>query len=48
LNANGIPTEPIEGGNGQFDVMRDDERIFSKHEAGRFPEEGEVLSALQS
>jgi Rdx family protein len=48
LNANGISAEAIEGGKGQFDVLRDGERVYSKHETGRFPEEGEVLSALQS
>jgi len=30
------------GGKGQFDVIRDGELLFSKHETGRFPGEGEV------
>jgi selT/selW/selH-like putative selenoprotein len=34
------------GANGQFDVFKDGDLIFSKKEAGRFPEEGEIVSAL--
>jgi len=30
------------GSTGQFDVVVDGRVIFSKHEAGRFPVEGEV------
>jgi predicted Rdx family selenoprotein len=47
LNANGIPAAALPGGKGQFDVIRDGELVFSKHEAGRFPDDGEVLTALQ-
>jgi selT/selW/selH-like putative selenoprotein len=46
LNANGIEAEDIPGGKGQFDVLRDGELIFSKHETGRFPEHGEIFAAL--
>jgi predicted Rdx family selenoprotein len=46
LNANGIQAQDIPGGKGQFDVLRDGELIFSKHETGRFPENGEILAAL--
>jgi selT/selW/selH-like putative selenoprotein len=46
LNANGIEAEDIPGGKGQFDVLRDGELIFSKHESGRFPENDEILAAL--
>jgi predicted Rdx family selenoprotein len=34
------------GARSQFDVFKDGELIFSKKEAGRFPEESEILSAL--
>jgi selT/selW/selH-like putative selenoprotein len=46
LNANGIQAQDIPGGKGQFDVLRDGELIFSKHESGRFPEHDEILAAL--
>jgi selT/selW/selH-like putative selenoprotein len=48
LNANGIQAEDIPGSKGQFDVLRDGELIFSKHESGRFPEHDEILAALQT
>jgi predicted Rdx family selenoprotein len=34
------------GGKGQFDVVRDGELVFSKHELGRFPDGGEILGLL--
>jgi len=37
----------VRGDNGVFDVEVDGERIFSRHEAGRFPEEREILEALR-
>jgi hypothetical protein len=46
LNANGIAAVALEGGQGQFDVIRDGATVFSKREAGRFPEHSEVLAAL--
>jgi predicted Rdx family selenoprotein len=46
LNATGYDARDIRGGKGQFDVLRDGELIFSKQQAGRFPEHDEVLSAL--
>ncbi len=36
------------GDDGIFDVVVDGNRIFSKHEAGRFPEGDEVLALLRS
>jgi selT/selW/selH-like putative selenoprotein len=48
LEANGIDAKDIPGGKGQFDVLRDGELVFSKHEAGRFPEHDEILAALQA
>jgi len=38
----------IRGGGGIFDVHQDGELVFSKHEAGRFPEDDEVLEKLDS
>jgi predicted Rdx family selenoprotein len=38
----GEKVEIAEGRLGQFDVMADDHLLFSKHDAGRFPEPGEV------
>jgi selT/selW/selH-like putative selenoprotein len=48
LNAKGIPAQDIPGSKGQFDVLRDGELIFSKQQAGRFPEHDEVFSALET
>jgi selT/selW/selH-like putative selenoprotein len=48
LEANGIDAKDIPGGKGQFDVLRDGALVFSKHEAGRFPEHAEILAALQA
>jgi selT/selW/selH-like putative selenoprotein len=48
LNAKGIPAQDIPGSKGQFDVLRDGELVFSKQQAGRFPEHAEILGALQS
>ncbi len=46
LAAEGFDAEAIRGGKGQYDVIADGERLFSKHELGRFPEDGEVLALL--
>ena len=42
----GVEAELIPGGNGIFDVVVDSKMIFSKYEADRFPENGEILSML--
>jgi selT/selW/selH-like putative selenoprotein len=47
LNAKGIPAEDIAGSKGQFDVLRDGTLVFSKQQAGRFPEHDEILEAVQ-
>jgi hypothetical protein len=47
LNANGLEARDIPGAKGQFDVLRDGEVVFSKQSEGRFPGEGEILSALR-
>ena len=36
----------ITGSNGVFDVRVDGELVFSKYEAGRFPDPGEVEAAI--
>ena len=43
----GIEAELHEGAGGIYDVAVDGERIFSKREAGRYPEDGEILDALK-
>jgi hypothetical protein len=48
LTAEGFPAEAVPGGTGQFDVLRDGHRVFSKGESGRFPDEGEILAALRA
>lgn len=35
------------GSNGEFTVWRGDELLFSKADAGRFPETDEILSRLR-
>jgi predicted Rdx family selenoprotein len=37
----------VKGKNGVFDVVADENLIFSKHEVGRFPDEEEVIKILQ-
>lgn len=37
----------MRGTSGVFDVVVDGRQIFSKHEAGRFPEPDEILRALK-
>jgi Rdx family protein len=48
LTGEGFTTDAIEGGKGQFDVIADGRRIFSKRETGRFPEDGEIITALRA
>ena len=45
--ATGVEPELVAGGNGVFDVVVDNELLFSKDEQGRFPEHGEILRKLQ-
>jgi len=37
----------IKGKNGVFDVVADENLIFSKHKVGHFPDEEEVIKLLQ-
>jgi selT/selW/selH-like putative selenoprotein len=48
LEENGISAKDIPGGKGQFDVVRDGELVYSKHETRRFPEHEEILAALRA
>ena len=44
----GVKSELIQGRGGVFDVVVDGKKVFSKHDLGRFPEEGEVLRLIQA
>ncbi|UCH43829.1 MAG: Rdx family protein [Dehalococcoidales bacterium] len=37
----------VPGGGGIFDVIVDDVKVYSKHDTGRFPEPGEVVSKIK-
>jgi predicted Rdx family selenoprotein len=47
LNDSGIAASIAEGAKSQFDVLADGALVFSKQREGRFPEEDEILAALQ-
>jgi predicted Rdx family selenoprotein len=42
----GEKVQILEGSRGQFDVLADDQLLFSKHEIGRFPNQNEVEDRL--
>jgi selenoprotein W-related protein len=42
-----IEPQLIGGGGGIFDVKANGRMIFSKHDAGRFPEDDEILKLLE-
>ena len=42
----GIEAELVKGKNGVFDVVADGNLVFSKHQAGRFPQNDEILKML--
>jgi selenoprotein W-related protein len=44
----GIDAQFIKGKGGVFDVKLDGKLLYSKHETGRFPETGEVETALRN
>jgi predicted Rdx family selenoprotein len=46
LKDKGVDVTAIPGGSGQFDVLRDGDVVFSKHETGRFPGEAEIASLV--
>jgi selenoprotein W-related protein len=41
-----VETDLIKGKDGIFDVVVDDDLIFSKHKTGRFPKKEEIIQAL--
>ena len=43
----GVEVELIEGDKGIFDVVADNQLIFSKHSEGRFPDEQEIVDKLK-
>jgi predicted Rdx family selenoprotein len=42
LRERGVEASATPGGKGQFDVVSNGELVFSKHDVGRFPGEGEI------
>jgi len=46
LQGKGVDARAMPGGKGQFDVVRDGELLYSKHETGRFPDEAEIASLV--
>jgi predicted Rdx family selenoprotein len=46
LRERGVEATTTPGGKGQFDVLRDGELVFSKHQVGRFPGEAEIASLV--
>lgn len=38
----------VRGKGGIFDVLVDDEMIYSKHETGRFPSEDEIIQSIRT
>lgn len=47
-SALGVDAELIAGSNGIFNVIVDGKKIFSRHESGRFPDDGEIVSLLKA
>ncbi len=43
----GVEAKLIAGGGGIFDVIVDDKKVFSKDDAARFPDPGEIANKLQ-
>jgi selT/selW/selH-like putative selenoprotein len=44
----GIETELIKGRGGVFDVIADEQLIYSKKQTGRFPEEDDIVEKVRS
>ncbi len=44
---NRVQCELVQGDNGVFDVTVDGKPVFSKKEAGRFPQYREVVTAIE-
>ncbi len=43
----GVEPKLVAGGNGNFDIIVDNKKVFSKFETGRFPDPGEITNKLQ-
>jgi predicted Rdx family selenoprotein len=46
INVTEHTAEMVEGEKSQFDILVDDELLFSKQREGRWPELAEILTAL--
>ncbi len=46
LQGKGHEAVALEGAKSQYDVLRGGELLFSKQQAGRFPEDDEILALL--
>ena len=44
----GIESKLVRGSGGIFVVSADNEKIFSKHDEGRFPSESEIIEKLRA
>ncbi len=47
-DAFGVEAILHKGDDGIYDVVVDGELLFSKHEVGRFPDEGEIVERLKA
>ena len=43
----GVQAKLVEGSGGVFDVTVDGQLVYSKHDTGRFPDDGEVVETIQ-
>lgn len=43
----GVQAKLVEGSGGVFDVTADGKLVYSKHDTGRFPDDGEVAEIIQ-
>jgi predicted Rdx family selenoprotein len=44
----GVESQLVRGSGGIFNVTAGSKTIFSKHDAGRFPSESEIIETLRS
>lgn len=44
----GVLPALVEGADGVYDIVCDGQLVFSKHAAGRFPEDDEIVVALRA
>jgi selT/selW/selH-like putative selenoprotein len=42
----GLEVEIVPGGTGEFTVMVGDQKLWDKHETGRFPDDSEILAMV--